>query len=130
MKTILEIVLDWLPTAVLGLCLWLLQRKIDRAAKKKDEAEKERMAAEKAAEKKRQEAERKREQLKEQQELFLVKGVNAALAVCEATAKAVQRIPDAHCNGDMHKALDYADKVKHDHKDFLIEQGIIQIFED
>jgi len=67
--------------------------------------------------------------LREQQELFLVQGVNAALALSEATARAVQRIPDANCNGDMHAALDYAKKVKHDQKDFLTRQGIESIYE-
>ena len=51
----------------------------------------------------------------------------ASLALGEATARAVQRIPDAHCNGDMHAALDYAQKVKHEQKDFLNEQALKQI---
>ena len=38
----------------------------------------------------------------------------AALALGESTARAAQRIPDAHCNGDMHAALEYAQKVKHE----------------
>ena len=42
----------------------------------------------------------------------------------EATARAVQRIPDAHCNGDMHDALAYATDIKHKQKDFLTKQGI------
>lgn len=53
--------------------------------------------------------------------------VNASLALGEATARAVQRIPDAHCNGDMHAALDYAQNVKHEQKDFLNEQALKQI---
>ena len=51
----------------------------------------------------------------------------SSLALGEATARAVQRIPDAHCNGDMHAALDYAQKVKHEQKDFLNEQALKQI---
>ena len=51
------------------------------------------------------------------------------IALGEATARAVQRIPDAHCNGDMHAALDYAAKVKHEQKDFLTRQGIESIYE-
>lgn len=80
-------------------------------------------------EKQRREAQDKREKLHEQQELFLVQGVNAAIALGEATARAVQRIPDANCNSDMHAALDYAAKVKHDQKDFLTRQGIESIYE-
>ena len=107
-----------LPSAVTGFCFWCIQRKITKADKKRENEEKKRRADEK-----------KREELREQQELFLVQGVNAAIALGEATAKAVQRIPDAHCNGDMHAALNYAAQVKHDQKDFLTKQGIIQIYE-
>ena len=67
---------------------------------------------------------RKREDAREELELNLVEGMNAALALSEATAKAVQRIPDANCNGDMHAALAYAEEVKHKQRDFLAKQGI------
>ena len=33
-------------------------------------------------------------------------------------------IPDTLCNGDMHAALDYAKKIKHEQKDFLQEQAV------
>ena len=107
-----------LPSAVTGLCFWFIQQKIKGAEDKRE-----------AAERKKHEKEEKREKLREQQELFLVQGVNAAIALGEATAKAVQRIPDAHCNGDMHAALAYADKVKHEQRDFLAKQGITQLYE-
>lgn len=80
-------------------------------------------------EKERRKEEERREKLREQQELLLVQGVGAAIALGEATAKAVQRIPDAHCNGDMHAALDYAAKVKHEQKDFLARQGIEALYD-
>ena len=48
----------------------------------------------------------------------------ASIALGETTAKAVQLIPDAHCNGDMHAALDYATKVKHKQRDFVAKRGI------
>lgn len=107
-----------LPAATVGFCFWMLQQKLLKAEKEREKKEAEHRAKEK-----------EREKLREQQELFLVQGVNAALALGEATAKAVQRIPDAHCNGDMHAALAYADKVKHEQRDFLAKQGIIQIYE-
>lgn len=90
------------PTAVTGLFFWLLKRRID---KREDE---------------RAEIERAWKEL----DVALIKGVNAAIALGEATAKAVQRIPDAHCNGDMVKALEYASEVKHSQKDFLMKQGV------
>ena len=51
-------------------------------------------------------------------------------ALGEATARAVQRIPDAHCNGDMHAALQYATDIKHRQKDFLDRQGIDALLDD
>ena len=57
------------------------------------------------------------------------KTINASLALGEATARAVQRIPDAKCNGDMHAALEYAQKVKHEQKDFLREQALENLHE-
>ena len=35
-----------------------------------------------------------------------------------------QRILAAHCNGDMHAALDYAAAVKHQQRDFVAKRGI------
>ena len=74
----------------------------------------------------RAEIERARKEL----DMALIKGVNAAIALGEATAKAVQRIPDAHCNGDMSDALHYAAQVKHSQKDFLTKQGIEHLHTD
>lgn len=112
------LLISCLPSAVTGFCFWCIEQKLQKSDKKRT-----------AEEKQHREKEEKREHLREQQELLLVQGVNAAIALGEATAKAVQRIPDAHCNGDMHAALEYAAKVKHDQKNFLTKQGIIQIYE-
>lgn len=101
------IALMGIPTAVTGFFFWLIQRKITKRQTKEEE----------------------RERLRENQELLLIQGVRAAIALGEATAKAVQRIPDAHCNGDMHKALNYAEEVKRKQKDFLAEQGVHFLYE-
>ena len=95
-----------LPTAVTGLCFWLLQQRIT----KRDKAQEE------------------REKAREKNEVLIIKGMGAAIALGEATAEAVQRIPDAHCNGDMHAALEYARKVKHEHKEFLTEQSVQALY--
>lgn len=113
-----SVLIACLPSAFTGFCFWCIEQKIQKQSKKLEKEEKQR-----------REAQDKREKLHEQQELFLVQGVNAAIALGEATARAVQRIPDAHCNGDMHAALDYAAKVKHEQKDFLTRQGIESIYE-
>lgn len=47
----------------------------------------------------------------------------------EAIAKAVQRIPDAHCNGDMTAALEQMKEIQAKEKQFLIERGIKYLFE-
>ena len=96
-----------IPTAFTGFCVWRLERKIAKREKLEEE----------------------REKAREQNELFLIIGTSAAIALGEATARAVQRIPDAHCNGDMHAALEYATTVKHEQKDFLTKQGIHALYE-
>lgn len=79
--------------------------------------------------KKRREAEAKREQSREELQICIYETSLAAIALGEATAKAVQRIPDAHCNGDMHAALDYASKVKHAQREVVSRCGIKAIIE-
>ncbi len=107
------------PTAITGFCFWLLQRRITKRDKAREEADAEK-------ERKADERERNREKL----DVMLLQSTTAAIALGEATAKAVQRIPDAHCNGDMHQALDYAAQVKHQQKDFLTSLGIHALHEE
>lgn len=95
-----------IPSAFTAFCFWALERKLDKRQKQNDVKE---------------EARRKNE-------IIIIESVNAAIALGEATAKAVQRIPDAHCNGDMHAALDYAEQIKHKHKEFIQEQGINALY--
>lgn len=89
-----------IPTAIVGLLIGHLSKKLDRKEKKDTE----------------------REQARIQNETMTVKLIMAALSLGEATAEAVQRIPDAHCNGDMGAALDYAKKIKAEYRDFEHEQ--------
>lgn len=95
-----------IPSAITGFCFWLIQRKIDNHQKAQD----------------------KKEAARKQNEIIIIESVNAAIALGEATAKAVQRIPDAKCNGDMHAALQYASDIKHKHKNFITEQGIDALY--
>lgn len=71
----------------------------------------------------------KTERPKEELQICIYETSLAAIALGEATAKAVQRIPDAHCNGDMHAALDYASKVKHAQREVVSRCGIKSIVE-
>lgn len=117
-----------LTVGIVGFLFWLLEHKI---AKKEAArvAQEEKLAA--VREKQEQKLERERHNRDENRREFeknLLATSNAALALGEATARAVQRIPDAHCNGDMHAALNYAAKIKHEQRDFLAAQGIDNIF--
>lgn len=95
-----------LPAAVLGLGIWLLEKRLSQTLDK------------------RQAAADEREKRHRQYELCQLNMTMASMALAEATAKAVERIPDAHCNGDMHAALEYAQKVKAEQKEFLRQQAI------
>lgn len=81
-------------------------------------------AKDRNAAKKSKESEEAQQRAHEELMLQLIKGTWAAIALGEATAKAVQRIPDAHCNGDMHDALNYAASAKHDLKEFLAKRSV------
>lgn len=105
-----------IPSAITAFWFWLLEKSIT----KRDE-----IAEEKR--KKRQKEHDEQEERRDELQYLLIQSVNASIALSEATARAVQRIPDAHCNGDMHKALAYAEKVKNDQKKFLTKQGIKNI---
>ena len=108
-----------LPTAMTAFCFWMIENRISQRQKKEDEERKKRQAYI-------DEKERKRDEM----QFLLIQSVNASIALSEATARAVERIPDAHCNGDMRKALDYATDVKHKQKEFITREGIKNIFED
>ena len=95
-----------IPSAFTGFCFWMLQKHLEKREKRQDE----------------------KEAAREKNEILMVKSIGAAIALGEATAEAVSRIPDAHCNGDMHAALEYARKIKHEQKDFLTEQGIQALY--
>lgn len=107
-----------IPSAITGFCFWLIEQKIQ----KRDAAEKKEREA-------RQKQTDEREAARENSELLILQQLAANTALCEATARAVQRIPDAHCNGDMDAALEYAKKIKHKQKDFLNSQAVHAIYD-
>lgn len=96
------------PSAFCGFMVWWLKRYIDRNEKKREE----------------------REKNTERYMLLIMKNSRATNILAEATAKAVQRIPDAHCNGDMTKALADAAAIQAEEKDFMFDQGVKHIFGD
>ena len=71
-----------------------------------------------------------REKNREEMNRLQVKTTMAAIVLGKATDRAVQRIPDAHCNSDMTAALQYVKTVKHEEKNFLTGLGIHALYED
>lgn len=104
-----DILMSWgVPSALIGFVMWWLKRYIDKMEKKREA----------------------REQNTERLMLLIMQTSRATNVLAEATAKAVQRIPDAHCNGDMTSALETARKIQSEEKEFIMNQGIKHIFED
>lgn len=95
-----------IPSAITGFCIRRLEKKMERRQAEQD----------------------KKEEAKRKNELMIIEGMNAAITLSEATARAVQRIPDAHCNGDMHAALEYATEIKNKHKKFITEQSVNALY--
>lgn len=96
------------PTAITGFFIWWFKRYLDKR-------EKGRLI---------------REENTEKLMLMIMQNGRAAVVLAEATAKAVQRIPDAHCNGDMTAALERAEKIQKEEQEFLLNQGVQHIFGD
>lgn len=100
------VVLMGVPSSITGLCVWWLKRWIEAKDKKKEEHD-------------------------EALTQILVAQVmcnNAALSLAEATANAIARIPDTHCNGDMHEALETAKKMREEQKALLTKIGVKSAF--
>ena len=108
-----ELFIAAIPSAITGFCFWFLERKI---AEREEEEKEER--------KRRQREMDEREERREQFEFHVLQSVNASIVLSEATAKAVQRIPEAKCNGDMSDALEYATRMKQEQREFLFKQGL------
>ena len=106
---ITEIITFWgVPSAITGLLLWWFKRSIDKREVKREE----------------------REKNVENLMLILIQTSRSTKVLAEATARAVQRIPDAHCNGDMTRALEEAARLQKEEKEFIMKHGIKHIFED
>lgn len=94
-----------LAAAVIGFCVRRFEKKVDEAEKARKRHEKDRKSF----------------------ELFEVQTLLATVSLCEANAIALQ---NGKCNGETHAALEYLQTVKHQQKDFLIAQGVENIFKE
>ena len=97
------LVMMGVPSAVTGLCFWVIQKNITKRDTERDE----------------------RDKAREKNEILLIRSVGAAIALGEATACAIR---DGKCNGELSAALSYAQKVKHEQKDFMTEQGVKNLY--
>ena len=102
------LVLFGVPSAITGVLVWWFKRYIDKTEKKREA----------------------RERSTEELILLIIRTSRATNVLAEATARAVQRIPDAHCNGDMKSALEEAERIQKEEKDFMFDQGVRHIFGD
>lgn len=100
-------ILFGIPTALTGLGIWWLKRKIE--ANERDRKE--------------------RENNLESLILMMMQTTRANTVGITAIARAVQRIPDAKCNGDMTSALNKMEQIQKEEKDFILEKGIKYIFD-
>lgn len=91
-----------IPSAVLSFLFWYLKNQITKQDKERE----------------------KRQKKQEALQIIILESVNGTMELSEATARAVQRIPDAKCNGDMHAALDAVEKVKERQQKLITQEGI------
>lgn len=96
-----------IPSALIGFVVWFFKRTID------------------AKEKERAQQDKEREDLL----IMMITANRETQHLCAAIARAVQRIPDAKCNGDMSSALSRAEEIRRKEKEFLIKHGVHHIFE-
>lgn len=94
-----------IPSAVVAFCFWLLQRRITKNEKRAEEKAKQ----------------------QERLQIIILDSVNGSIRLSEATARAVQRIPNARCNGDMHAALDDIERTRQRQQRLITEAGIHDI---
>ena len=95
-----------IPTAITGFLMRRVERRLDKSEAAREDKEKN----------------------TEKLMLMIMQNGRAAVVLAEATARAVQRIPDAHCNGDMTAALERAEAIQKEEQDFLLDQGVQHIF--
>lgn len=105
---LLQILLTFgIPTAITGFGVWLIKRRIEHneAKTKEHQANLESLV------------------------LMMMQTSRANTVGITAIAKAIQRIPDAQCNGDMTAALEQMAAIQKKEQQFVLDKGIKYIFE-
>lgn len=101
------ILLFGIPSAITGFGIWWIKRRIEQneAKSKEHEANLEALV------------------------LMMMNSTRANSIGITAIARAVQRIPDAHCNGDMTEALAQMESIQKKEQQFVMDKGIKYLFE-
>ena len=102
------LVLFAVPSSITGLFVWWMKKKLD------------------------QQEERQLEREKNQEKLMvmMMNSTKANSIGIQAVARAVQRIPEAHANGDIDSAIEEMNKLQKEEDNFLTEQGVKHILND
>ena len=102
------LILFAIPSSITGLFVWWMKKKLD------------------------QQEERQLEREKNQQKLMvmMMNSTKANSIGIQAVARAVQRIPDAHANGDIDSAIEAMNQLQKEEDNFLTEQGVKHILND
>lgn len=93
------------PSLISGIFMLAVQRSVAQKDKKREKKEESRVKCEN----------------------LLIKGVRASIALGEQTAIIIKKM-DPQVNGEMKKALDYAEDSKHELNDFLQNEGVKNIY--
>lgn len=109
-----------IPSLLCSIITIVLKHQLDKAEKKRQERENKIEQDRKEREKRLEEKENRNEQFL----LALLAEQTATGKLTVATAKAVQRIPDAKCNGDMKKALEEAETYQKQKETLLMTLGV------
>ena len=118
-QAIWQFVIDiGLVGAIIAFLFWLIKRKIDQQEKRHQEAIE-----------KQEKRQLEREENQKALFLMMMQSTRANAVGIKAIATAVQRIPDAHCNGDMTAALQVMSKQQEEEKEFLLKHGVEHIFD-
>lgn len=107
MEVIELLMLFGIPTTITGFGVWWIKRRIEKNEAKAKE----------------------HEQNLEALVLMMMQTSRANTVGITAIARAIQRIPDAHCNGDMTAALEEMEKIQKKEQQFIIDKGIKYLFE-
>lgn len=102
MEEFFAYILKILPALITGLGVWRIQVIIGRAENRRKDAD----------------------ECREKLQIILLKSINAAICLGEATATAIK---NGKANGEVSDAVKYATQIKHEQRDFLHEQGIKKI---